>query len=118
MFQFLCVFGPAAVTYLVLHHCLGRRQDRWFDALAELLCYAFLDAAVTFCCMAPIGKASLVLLADGSKELQYSGIAFLFALFAGAVCGVVLAAVRKRLEVRVEVEPRKKDGGDEAEKDT
>lgn len=115
MFSFLCVFGPAAISLLVMRHLMGEGAKSWYETLLELICLASLNTAAILVCSALLGQGALNTLSNGSKEVYYSALLFLLSLPVGAVCGVVVAAVRKRVKLHIEIEPRKKAGKDEAE---
>ncbi len=109
MYQFLCLFGPGAVTCLTVWGLLGESAQKWFQAAIELTAYAALDAAVTIGCLLSRGKAEIIVMPDGTKNIRYGGTAFLFSLAVSFVLGIVIAMIRKRISIRAEVVSRKEE---------
>ena len=108
MYQFLCIFGPAAISYLTMHECLRQSADNWYKALIELLLFGAVDVAATLLLMIPFDQAGLLTLSDGSRALYYSIFAFGCSLFVGFATGVIAALARGRLALRTVTELRAK----------
>lgn len=108
MFQFLYIIGPAAITYLTIHHILNKDAASYFIGVIEVISYAALDAAVTTVILLPLNRVLIVNIASGIKDLQYGGTAFIFSLIVGVVMGVVISIIRKYLELSIEIESQNK----------
>ena len=112
MFQFLSIFGPAAVTYLTVSRCLNRVSCKGMEAFIRLICYGAIDFAITIICMRPLDKIKTVVISNGMSEIQYGNTAFLFSMAAAVVSGIVIAAIQKRIEFHIEISACE-DGKDE-----
>lgn len=113
MFQFLFIFGPAAVTYLVAQKCSKKKAPDWYTAVIELICYGFLDAIVTIGILFPLGKVKMIAIAEGTNTVQYGYTAFVFSLPIAVLCGVAAAVYKKKVEMHIEIKKVGKDTGDE-----
>lgn len=113
MFQFLFIFGPAAITYTIAAKLSGSSPDNWYSALISLICCAELDAVITSVCLLPFGRVEIIMMTNGVKNIQYGGTAFIFSLIVGVLCGLVIAALKKNARVRLDVSPQKKEDKNE-----
>lgn len=113
MFQFLFVFGPAAITYMTAEKLSGSAPDNWYSALIRLICCAELDTVITTLCLLPFGRVELIMMTNGVKNIQYGGTAFIFSLIVGVLCGLVIAVLKKNAGIRLEAKSRKKETGNE-----
>lgn len=117
MFQFLFIFGPAAVTYLLAEKCSKISPPDWYTAVIELICYGALDALFTILILYPIDKVKIIALPHGENTVQYGCIAFVLSMVISVVCGIVSAMIKKRADVYIELEENRKDTEDDLKKD-
>ena len=108
MFQFLYVLGPAAITYFTVRKCVKDEPANWYTALIELLAYAMVDAAVMILGLLSSGKVEIVILQNGVKHLQYGGTAVLLSIPVAVICGIVISAVKKGIDMNVRVLPNER----------
>lgn len=107
MLQFLSIFGPASITYLLIHQLLGKDTVSWFNALVEFICYATLDAAVTMVILSRIRRLEYFLMPNGIRNFQYIGMAsFAIAVTVAVVAGFAISVIRKYISVTIEAELR------------
>lgn len=116
MFQFLFIFGPAAVTYLLAEKCSKISPPDWYTAVIELICYGALDALFTILILYPMDKIKIIALPDGINTVQYGSTAFVFSMVISVICGIVFAMLKKRAEVYIELEENGKDTKDDLKK--
>lgn len=105
MFEFLFLFGPAALTYSIVRFCSRKTPESWFSALISCLSYAALDAAVTVLVMYPLDNVKIGT-ASGNAYLAYGATAFLFSLIVAVVWGLVISVLRTRFSAHVEISTR------------
>lgn len=111
MFQLLCVFGPASVTYSLVRRILSRDTVSFFDGLIEFVCYATLDSVITMVVLIGFGRLEFLIMPNGIRNFQYIGIASLvFAIIVAVIVGVAISIVKKHIDVTIEAELR--DNGD------
>lgn len=92
MFQFLCLFGPGVLAWLVKSHCCQKEQDsQLIVVLAEMVSYSLVTLAAVMSVLKPLGRIHLVLLSNGQLDVQYGASAILasvcFALVLGLFSG-------------------------------
>lgn len=121
MFSFLYVFGPAAITYFTVRKCTKEEPANWYTALIELIAEAVLDAAVMILFLLSSGKVEIIILQNGIKHLQYGGTAVLLSLPVAVICGILISAVKKGIDMNMRILPEQKQkktkgAKDEAEK--
>lgn len=109
MFQFLYIVGPAAITYLMIHHILNKDTIPYFTGVLELISYAALDAAITTLLLSPFKKVVIVKIASGIKDIQYGGTAFIFSLVVGVIVGIVISILKKYFAFSIEIELQNKE---------
>ena len=107
MFQFLYIFGPAAITYFVVRKCIRKAPANWYEAFFELLAYAMLNAVILTLFLLPFGKVEIILMANGVKTLQYGGTAFLLTFPIAVISGVVISIIRKGIDFKIKAVPEK-----------
>lgn len=117
MFQFLFIFGPAAITYLVAEKCSKKKASGWRTSFIELLCYGFLDAVITIGVLYPLGKVKMIALPDGVNTVQYGYTALIFSVPVAVVCGIAAAVYKKKVQMHIEIEPVGKDTGKDEKRD-
>lgn len=116
MFRFLCIFGPAAITYLIYIGLTGKKVTNYFVALMEVILFAMLNTGILFAALSPFGRVELIKLDNGVREIRYGGTAFLLSFVVSAVLGVVSAMITKRVEIRLDITEKKKGTSDETSK--
>ncbi|MCC8050959.1 MAG: hypothetical protein LIP10_09935 [Clostridiales bacterium] len=111
MFQFLYIFGPAALTFLVVRKITGKSAGNAVTAVIELIAYAAIDAALTTLLLLPFGRVEFVMYDSGIRDLRYGITAFLLSLLLSVIAGVVISAIEKRTDIQLEItkeEPHEK----------
>lgn len=108
MFQFLYIVGPAAITYLVIHHILNKDTVPYFIGVLELISYAALDAAATTVFLLPFKKVVISKTASGVKDIQYGGTAFIFSIVVAVIIGIFISTVKKYMSFSIEIELKSK----------
>ena len=109
MYQFLYLFGPGALTWLVKN--AGRQEEgkeqngSRFQSVLEILVYALVNAAAMVLLLKPGGRVQLAVLANGMLDLQYGGTA----LVVSVVFAVFLGILIRTLDTRDAWFPKKKD---------
>lgn len=114
MFQYLYILGPAAITYFTVCKCTKKEAANWYTAFMELIAYATVNVAVMILFLLSSGKVEIIIMENGVKHLQYGGTAFLLSIPVAVICGIVVAAVKKGIEMKINVLPERK----KKEKDT
>lgn len=109
MFQFLYLFGPAAITYFTVRKCTKEAPQNWYTALIELISYAMVNAAVMVLFLLSSGKVEIVILQNGMKHLQYGGTAFLLVIPVAVIVGILISVIRKAVDLNINVFSVKKD---------
>lgn len=117
MFQFLFIFGPASITYLLIHRIFNKDTVPYLNGLIELVCYAALNAVITTVALLPFERVEIVLMPNGIKNIQYGGSAFVFSMIVAVITGVVMSIIKKHIDVSIEIELQKKERSRESEKD-
>ncbi|MCD7885526.1 MAG: hypothetical protein LUI87_17785 [Lachnospiraceae bacterium] len=123
MFQFLYIFGPAAITFLVIQKLSDRPEPTVIRFIVEMIFYALIDAALTTLLLYPIGRVELVFNSEGIRDIRYGVTAFFLSMVLAVVAGIVLVAFDKRVQVEVQVEPMEESessvpSGTEGSRDT
>lgn len=121
MFQFLYVFGPASITYLLVHRILGKDTVPCFNGVVELICYATLNTAITTAALVVSNKtlvASEPLASSGIGNAKYSVFSLAFSMCVAVVIGFVISIIKKRVSFTIEAELRKSEETHESEKDS
>lgn len=113
MFQFLFIFGPAAITYLLAQKCSKTSPPDWYTAVIELICYGAFNAVFTIIILYPMDKVKIIALPDGTNTVEYGSTAFVFSVIVSVICGIVFAMLKKRVEISIETEENRKDTKDD-----
>lgn len=109
MYQFLCLFGPAVLTWLLrskylkqntgrnidrhINRSIGRRQaekggkETVLGALIEIISYAFIQMVVILMVCKPLGRAQLTILSNGSLDIQYGSTAVFVSVCLSVIMG-------------------------------
>ncbi|MCD7954177.1 MAG: hypothetical protein LUG93_00160 [Lachnospiraceae bacterium] len=111
MFQFLYIFGPAAITFLVIQKLSDRSEPSVVRIVIEMIFYALIDAALTTLLLYPIGRVELVFNSEGIRNIRYGITAFFLSMVFAVVTGVILVALEKRLHVELQVERIEESSG-------
>lgn len=96
MYQFLCLFGPAVLTWRLREKILNSDKNKEQDgkvkiilsAAAEIISYALINMAVVLLILKPLGRVQLVILADGRLDIQYGITSILASICVAVVLGV------------------------------
>lgn len=100
MFQFVFIFGTAAVSLLAMEKLSGQKSDSTMTRLLELLIFGLLDVALLYLLLRSIKKLNIVHLAVGSS-LEIGGVALAAAIPVALVVGLVAAVICKQFSVSV-----------------
>lgn len=103
MFQFLYIFGPAAVTFIVAKKISGKDTHGVVEPFIEVVAYAAIDAALTTLLLLPVGRVEFIVYDSGIRELQYGIIAFSLSLLLAVIVGVAISVVEKRTDIQIEI---------------
>lgn len=96
MYQFLSLFGPGALTWIVRERCFtgekAEKEDRggravWICIL-EMLSYALVNLAVVASVFKPMGRVQFFLSADGMPTIQYGASALFGSVIVAVAIGV------------------------------
>ncbi len=94
MYQFLYLFGPGTLTWLVKHagrQDMEKDKDRnCFQAVLEILVYALVNAAAMVLLLKPGGRVQLTVLANGMLDLQYGATALIVSVAFAAFLGILV----------------------------
>lgn len=112
MFLFLCTFGAGAVTFLISEICAGKKTADWIHVLMELIAYTAVDTVVSLLLLKPFNKILIVITSNNTKSLQYGLTGFVCALVIAVICGIVMGAVKKKVDMKIQIMP-KEESSDE-----
>ncbi len=110
MFQFLYIFGPAAVTFLVVRKITGDSSENAITSVIRFIAYAAIDAALTTLLLLPFGRVEFVIYDSGIRDLRYGFTAFLLSLILAVIAGIGVAAIDKRTELHIEITKEERHG--------
>lgn len=102
MYQFLCLFAPGMLAWLVsLRYARTDaeqvKKEGVLLAAAKVAAYAMADLTVVAAVLHPLGRMQFVVLPDGTMTVQYGVSALVVAVAAGVGIGVCAAVVEKKL---------------------
>lgn len=110
MFMFLCTFGPGALTFLISEKCAGKNKEySWINVVIELIAYTAMNAAVVISLLKPFKKVEMIIMADGNVTVRYGITAFLCAFIISVISGIVIAGIKKKLEIKMQILPEEGD---------
>lgn len=115
LFQFLYIFGPAAITFLIVGKLAERPVTNYFTAAVEFIAYAALDAAITSLLLIPFNRVELILTQDGIRNIQYGKVAYFLSLILAVIVGIAIAALLKRVDISLHITEKTKDKKNETE---
>ena len=105
MFNYVIMAGSGAITYLLAQKGCGINRGMWHREVIEYFMYVMLDMLAVYFCMAPLGRISRVDdITSGITELQYGNTAILFSIAVAIAMGVVFMLIKKKVEIRAEIE--------------
>lgn len=116
MFQLLSIFGPAAITFVIVSKLCKKQETNYLLAAAKIFAYAAVNAGIVLAILSPVGRAELILMENGIRELRYGKIAYIVSIVIAIVMGWVIAAISKRVEIGLDVTKEKKDVASEISK--
>ncbi len=120
MYQFLCLLGPAVITWLLRKKYSKQKQEgreALLTAVAEIISYAFIQMAVILLVCKPLGRVQLVILSDGSLDIQYGSTAVFMSVCLSAVLGFTAVKDIQKADSRLDQETKMRQGGMEEEDD-
>lgn len=103
MFTYIIMAGSGAITYLMARKGSAGKDRKWHTALIEYIIYVMLDMLAVYYCMSPLGRITRV---DGAAQIQYGNIAVVFSIFIAVIMGFVFMAVKKKIDIGVEIKSR------------
>lgn len=107
MFNYVVMAGSGAITYLLAQKGSEMKSGMWYKEVIVYLMYVMLDMLAVYFCMTPLGRVIRVdNMTSGVTELQYGNIAILFSIAIAVVMGLVCMAVKKKMDIRVEVKEK------------
>ena len=107
MFNYIIIFGTAAITYLVINKLTDYTEKKWYIVIMEFLVYAMINMVTTFLCLNPFGRVSLATLTNGTRDLQYGNTAVLFSILVAIIWGLIFSCIKKNIEISIEVSENK-----------
>jgi len=116
MFQFLYIFGPAAITFLAVRKLSEKPAPDLVTGIAEFIAYAVLDAALTTLLLYPFGRVELVFNSQDIRDIRYGITAFFLSLILAVIVGIAITAIDKRTEIQLQI--TKVDAGQSDEKES
>ncbi|MDE7312510.1 MAG: hypothetical protein K2N87_12955 [Eubacterium sp.] len=101
MYQFLCLFGPGVLSWLIDVQCTGMgeekvEKDGVLLAAAKAIAYSLLDLAATAVVCRPFGRMQFAVLPDGTLTVHYGASALAVAAGIAVVLGLCAAFLKKR----------------------
>lgn len=110
MYQFLYLFGPGVLAWIVEGQRGGMAEEASekngiFVIAAKVIAYSMLDLAVTASVCKPFGRMQFVTLADGTLTVQYGASALAVAAAAAIIIGMCTAVLKKRSAVEEKMMP-------------
>lgn len=107
MFNYIIMAGNGAITYLLAQKGTDGKNEKWYKSIIEYFMYVMLDMLAAYYCMAPLGRIIRVDdVTRGTTEIQYGNTAILFSIVVAVLMGFVFTAVKKKLDIRAEVESK------------
>ncbi|MCD8014364.1 MAG: hypothetical protein LUG99_14530 [Lachnospiraceae bacterium] len=103
MFQFLYIFGPAAITWLIIRKLSDKSAPDLITGLVEMIAYAVLDAALTTLLLYPFGRVEFVINSEGIRDIRYGFVAFFVSMILAVLIGIILAAIEKRMDFELQI---------------
>lgn len=104
MMQLIYLFGPAAITYLIIDKCSKERKDLWYMAAIKICSYALVDLAVIVLLLTPFDKVKTVYSEAGILSIQYGFTAVILSVPISIIVGLVLSSID------IDIIPIKKKG--------
>lgn len=104
MMQLIYLFGPAAITYLIIYKCSNERKDLWYMALIKICSYTLIDLAVIVLLLTPFDKIKTVYTETGILNIQYGFTAVILSIPVSIIVGLVLSSMD------IDIIPIKKKG--------
>lgn len=107
MFNYIIMAGNGAITYLLAQKGTDGKTEKWYKEVIAYVMYVMIDMLAAYYSMAPLGRIIRVDdMTRGTTQLQYGNMAVLFSIVIAIIMGFVFAAVKKKMDIRVETENR------------
>lgn len=103
MFNYLIIFGCAAITYFLAEKSSGRTSPNWYSALITLVMYAMIDMVTTYLLLSPFGRITRVDTVDGITEISYGSSAIFLAVIIALLWGIVFGFLKKNVDIKAEI---------------
>ncbi len=103
MFNYIVIFGCAAITYLLAEKCSKKKAPDWYTAVIMFVMYAMLDMAVTYLAMAPLGRITRINTVDGLSELSYGSSAVVMSIIIAVLWGILFGFLKKNVDISADV---------------
>lgn len=103
MFNYIIIFGCAAITYLLAEKCSKKEAPNWYTAVIMFVMYAMLDMVTTYLALAPLGRITRVNTVDGLSELSYGSSAIFMAIIIAVLWGILFGFLKKNVDVSANV---------------
>lgn len=104
MFNYIIIFGSAALTYILVNTLLDKKMNNAFNAFIELLVYAMIDMVTVYLILSPFGVVDVVVSASGMRELQYGNIAILCSIVVSIVWSGIISVIRRNIAIKIDIE--------------
>lgn len=106
MLDFILLFTPGVITYLVAAKFAGRITDKWYAAIAEILAYTGIDAGIVWYVMYLRGISDVYIIDQDANYLAYNGVSFWLSLLLAFIAGIIIA-ILKKMNFSLEIIPVK-----------
>lgn len=103
MFNYLIIFGCAAITYLLAEKCAKKTAPNWYSALITLVMYAMIDMVTTYLVLSPFGRITRVDTVDGITEISYGSSAIFLAIIIALLWGIAFGFLKKNVDIKAEI---------------
>lgn len=117
MYLFLCIFAPGALTFLIAEKCSGTKKTAdWLRSIMELMVYAAINTVLTAVLLKPFGRFEMVVTAEGSRTICYGITTLAVALIVSILSGIVMAAIKKNVDIKMQIVSREEVSGEKQKK--
>ena len=103
MFNYLIIFGCAAITYLLAEKCSKKTSPNWYSALISFIMYAMVDMVTTYLILSPFGRIARVDTVDGISEISYGSSAIFLAVLIALLWGIAFGFLKKNVDIKAEI---------------
>lgn len=106
MFSFLCLFGPGAITLLIVEKCMQVKNTNFMRLLLEWVAYSALDVSLTVLLLEPLGRAGVYSKLNGESVLSYGSTAVAASVVIAVIGGILVSIIKKKIDIRVQIIPK------------